>query len=473
MSERTQLNFDIAMMGGTLMIRNGNVFFLGPGGSGKTHTLAALIEEDPPSVRESTPCAKKPVRAVAQCKVGVKGVQFVRIEDDQYSDMLSRTAKQFNLQLQQSSTSTTTPPPAQPRPHGTTSDEVRTAETIDHSELSNSDEVDIHLNPPPPKKIRLSESSDSTPNKQKQKPQSHRSGLRIEFLRRMQAVTKSCEDLNNRDLFNMRDSGGQPMFHEVLPLFVQNTTFGVLTVKLNESLDSHPLVEYYSSGKPVGEPFKSSFTHLQTIHHCMRVLQSTCDHNTCPKMIFVGTHKDLEHECKPKESHQEKNQKLQKIVPPSMRDSIIYCDESLKELLFAVNVKTPGDDDRKTIGHVREMMIKELQKLPRRRIPLQYFALENAFLRLARYQHKAVLSKEECFNEAAAYHFTRESLEAALKFLHSLKLIFYYEEILPDVVFIDAQTLLDKITELVEYSLSLKSKHNIQNVPVALSLIHI
>ena len=79
----------------------------------------------------------------------------------------------------------------------------------------------------------------------------------------------------------------------------------------------------------------------------MRVLQSTCDRNTCPKMVFVGTHKDLEHECKPKESHQEKNQKLQKIIPPSMRDSIIYCDESLKELLFTVNVKMPEDDDRK------------------------------------------------------------------------------------------------------------------------------
>ena len=66
-------------------------------------------------------------------------------------------------------------------------------------------------------------------------------------------------------------------------------------------------------------------------------------------------------------------------------------------------------------------------------------------------------SKEECFKEAAAYQFTRESFDAALKYLHDLKLIFYYEEILPDVVFIDAQTLLDKITELVEYSLSLPS----------------
>ena len=65
-----------------------------------------------------------------------------------------------------------------------------------------------------------------------------------------------------------------------------------------------------------------------------------------------------------------------------------------------------------------------------------------AFLRLAKYQHKGVVSKEECFKEAAAFYFTREPFEAALKYLRSLKLIIYYDEILPDVVFVDAQTLL-------------------------------
>ena len=268
----------------------------------------------------------------------------------------------------------------------------------------------------------------------------------------MQAVPKSSEHLNDKDLMDMRDSGGQPSFHEVLPVFVKNTTFGVLTVKLNESLDAYPLVEYYTNGSPVGEPFNSPFTHLQTFHHCMRVLQSTCDHKSCPKVVFVGTHKDLEHECKPKESRKQKNQKLQRIIPPSMKDSVIYCNDSLKELLFAVNVKTPKEEDQQKVGMIRGMMIRELKKIPKQKLPLRYFALENAFLRLTKYKHKTVLSKEECFQEALAFHFTRESFEAALKYLHNLKLIFYCEKILPDVVFLNTQALLDKITELVEYN---------------------
>ena len=421
------------------MIRNGSVFFLGPGGSGKTHTLHILLQEQAPSVRQSTPCAKRTVRAIAQCKVGVEGVHFIRIQDDQYSDMLSTTAKQ--LQQQQPSISIATPPPNQSRQHQKTSKET-SGQAFNESTKE-------------PTSIRQLPNS-RTERKQKI-PQSHLSGFERELLRRMQLVPNRSEDLIDKDLIDMKDSGGQPMFHEVLPLFVKNTTFGVLTVKLNERLDSYPMVDYYSNGKPVGEPFPSPFTHLQTLHHCMRVLQSTCSRDTCPKLVFIGTHKDREQECLD-ENREDKNQKLQSVIPPDLKQSILYYEHSNEQLLFAVNVKTPENEDRKMMAYVRQMMIKELQKLPQQKIPLQYFALENTFLRLAKYQGKTILSKKECFREAAAYHFTKESFEAALKYLHSLKLIFYYEEVLPEVVFIDAQTILDKITELVEFSLSLHSK---------------
>ena len=442
-SERTQHNFDIAMKGGTLMIRNGSVFFLGPGGSGKTHTLYALLREPPPSVRQSTPCAKRTVRTIAQCKVGVEGVHFIRIQDDQYSDMLSTTAKQ--LQPQQPSTSTTTPHPVQQE---ATSEEITSA-SCPASTNEDTEETDSL--------VTKQEDPDSNPEKKQKILRSRHSGFEKELLRRMQLVPKRSEDLIDKDLIDMKDSGGQPMFHEVLPLFVKNTTFGVLTVKLNERLDSYPMVDYYSNGKPVGEPFPSPFTHLQTFHHCMRVLQSTCSRDTCPKLIFVGTHKDREHECL-NENREEKNRKLRSIIPPDLKPNILYYEHPEEELLFAVNVKTLENEDREMINFVRQMIIMELKKLPQQKIPLQYFALENAFIRLAKYQHKAILSKEDCFREAAAYHFTKESFEAALQYLHGLKLIFYYEEVLPDVVFINAQTILDKITELVEFSLSLQSK---------------
>ena len=442
-SERTTHNYNAAMKDGSILIRNGTVFFLGAGGTGKSHTLAALLEEDPPSIRQSTPCVQKSIRTIAQCKVGVSGAKFVRIKDDVYSDMLGTTVKQFKAaEPIKYSSIKTTPPPAPSKPQETTSEQATSTSSPASSEdtqESSFKQEDLH----------------SIPKKQKKKALS---GFDRELKRRMQALPKASQALNDQDLMDMKDSGGQSAFHEVLPLFVKNTTVGILTIKLNESFDIRPLVEYFSNGDQVGEAFKSHLTHLQTVGQCLRVVYSTCDEKTRPMIIFVGTHKDLKHECKPKEDRKEKNRKLRMIIPPAMKDNIIYCDDSLEELIFSVNVKTPGDEDRQIIGKIREVMIKELKKIPQQKLPLRYFALENAFLRLAKYQRKSVLSKEECFQEATAFHFTRHSFEDALRYLHSLNLIFYYEEILPGVVFIDAQTLLDKITELVEYSLRLRSK---------------
>ena len=423
-----------------LWIRNGNTFFLGPGGSGKTHTLHSLLEEDPPVIRDSTACAKKPIRAVAQFKVGVRGTaRFIRITDDQYSEMLANSAEHF------SAVPTIVAP----------TEASQTLDTKVVASLSLSSTVQVPESPSSPGAERAAKESSA----QNQPPVAE-FGLRRELQCRMQAKSKTSELLDDKDLMDIKDSGGQPMFHEVLPVFVTNTMFGILTVKLNESLDSHPLVEYYISGRRIGEPFKSPFTHLQTFRHCLRVLQSTCEPDACPKIVFVGTHKDLEHEC-PDEDRKEKNRKLQSIIPPEMKDNIIHNGESL---LFPINAKTPGNDDRKVMGDLRQLMIWKLQQLPKKRIPLRYFSLENAFQRLAKYQRKAILSIDECLKEATAYHFTRESLDDVLQYLHSLKLIMYYKDILPDVVFIDAQVLLDKITELVEYSIELRTKPSSQGV---------
>ena len=440
MSKRTRINFEAAMKEGMLWIRNGNTFFLGPGGSGKTHTLHSLLEEDPPVIRDSTACAKKPIRAVAQFKVGVRGTaRFIRITDDQYSEMLANSAEHF------SAVPTIVAP-------------TEASQTLDSkvvASLSLSSKVQVPESPFSPGAERAAKES-SVQNQ----PPVAKFGLRRELQCLMQAKSKTSELLDDKDLMDVKDSGGQPMFHEVLPVFVTNTMFGILTVKLNESLDSHPLAEYYISGRRIGEPFKSPFTHLQTFRHCLRVLQSTCEPDACPKIVFVGTHKDLEHEC-PDEDRKEKNRKLQSIIPPEMKDNIIYNGESL---LFPINAKTPGNDDRKVMGDLRQLMIRKLQQLPRKRIPLRYFSLENAFQRLAKYQRKAILSIDECLKEATAYHFTRESLDDVLQYLHNLKLIMYYKDILPDVVFINAQVLLDKITELVEYSIEIRAKPSSQGV---------
>ena len=429
-SEKTQQCFDAAMIEGEVSLRNGSALLLGVGGSGKTHFLAAFLKEDPPSIRESTPCAKKPVRAVAHIKVaGVSDDHFVRITDDHYSDMLVANIPQ----------STDSVASAKPSTQAEAKDDLNSL-----ASSSSPSQKETMRQPSPAVKVDAS---------RREETWCVRRAMKRQYLSRMQAGAKKKSDLNDKDVLDVDDTGGQPMFHEVLPVFIQNTMLGVLVVKLNKPLDSFPLVEFYTRGERVGEPFKSPFTHLDTLRHCMRVIRSTCDRNTCPKIAFVGTHKDLQHEC-PQESIEMKEKKLRSIIPQEMEDNIIHGES----LLLAVNVKTPGDEDETVISILRKKAKEELHKLKPKKVPLRYIPLEMAFQRMAKEQGKSVMSKEECFEVAATYNFTRESFEAALKYLHGLKLIFYYEEVLPNIVFIDAQAILDKITELVVHSLSLQAK---------------
>ena len=426
-SEKTQQCFDAAMMEGEVSLRNGSALLLGVGGSGKTHVLAAFLKEDPPSIRESTPCAKKPVRAVAHCKAGVSDDHFVRITDDHYSDMLVATAEKL------------------PQLTNSTAIAKLSTKPEDLNSLASSSSSSQ-------KETTGQSSAVKEDASRREETWCVHRAMKRQYLSRMQAGAKKS-GLNNEELLDVEDTGGQPMFHEVLPVFIQNTMFGILTVKLNEPLDSFPLVEYYGRGERIGEPFNSPFTHLDTLRHCMRVIRSTCDHNTCPKIAFVGTHKDLEHEC-PQESRETKEKKLRSIIPQEMEVNIVQGDS----LLLAVNAKKPGKEDERVISLLRKKVMEELHKVKPVKIPLRYIPLEMAFQRMAKEQRKSVMSKEECFEVAATYNFTRESFEAALKYLHGLKLIFYYEEVLPNVVFIDAQAILDKITELVVHSLSFQTK---------------
>ena len=429
-----QQNFDTAMMEGELLIRNGSLLLLGPGGSGKTHTLALFLEEDPPSIRESTACVKKPVRAIADCcvraithcKVEMSNDHFVRITDDQYSDMFVGTAEQL---VQSTNIVNVSKPNTGVEMHN----------------LSRS----LPLLSPQDKIINKVPAVEGNMLQMEEAWCTHT--LKRELQCRMQTGMKKL-DLNNKDMLNISDTGGQPMFHEILPVFIHNTMFGMFTVKLNESLDSYPLVEYYVKGKCIGEPFHSPFTHLETFQHCMRVIQSTCDLHKCPKIVFLGTHKDLEYEC-PHEKKEVKNQRLQSIIPKKLMGNVLIHEGSL---LLAINAKCPGKTDQEVMSFLRDRIATELHALKPDKIPLRYVALEMAFQRLAKDQQKSVLSKEECFTVASTYNFTKTSFETALMYLHELKLIFYYKQILPNVVFIDAQALLDKITELVEYSISLQ-----------------
>ena len=246
------------------------------------------------------------------------------------------------------------------------------------------------------------------------------------------------------------DCGGQPQFHEILPVFLRGTSLYLFVFKLNEELSDYPKVKYFAEGKPICDAYPRFETNEQILEHCLRVVRSQKAKagTKPPRIMIIGTHKDKEHECK-NESREDKDRKLVKLLLPEFKDEVEYFCLRPKKLVFPLNAKNPGDDEKKIAGDIRELVSTKCAA-EAVEIPLQWHGLEVLLEDLATSLKRDVISKEECLTAAQDLHFEDEAaLDAALVYLDQLNLVFYYPDILPGVVFASAQVLLDKVTELV------------------------
>jgi len=61
----------------------------------------------------------------------------------------------------------------------------------------------------------------------------------------MSPYARDAKKAFKRDRSSIIDTGGQPQFHEVLPIFMRGTSATMFAIRLDESLSDHPLIEYF------------------------------------------------------------------------------------------------------------------------------------------------------------------------------------------------------------------------------------
>ena len=84
------------------------------------------------------------------------------------------------------------------------------------------------------------------------------------------------------------------------------------------------------------------------------------------------------------------------------------------------------------------------------KVPLRWHSLYHRLLEVMNGLGKKVLPREQCRQVAESMLIDDESCEEALNFFNGLNMLFYFPAILPDLVFIDPQMLLDKLSEVVD-----------------------
>jgi len=190
--------------------------------------------------------------------------------------------------------------------------------------------------------------------------------------------SSGSEALMQVELVQITDTGGQPQFHEVLPAFLRGTTICIFVQKLSECLDAHPQVEYYDeNGIAICTPYRSPKTNLQILKHCIRTMQSFCcqkGRGKAPKLVFIGTYKDREHECS--ETRETKNQKLVEILLPAFEEEVVYYQLDKEELIFPLNARFPGEEERRIAEEIQRLIITKCCPEPVD-IPLRWVCSRN------------------------------------------------------------------------------------------------
>ena len=389
----------------------------GGGGVGKSHLTAMFQELEPPSLRVSTPCAKMPLytaKIIQVTKMGTpvlqKSKSFYVLTDENYTRMMIKSGKQ--------STSV-------------------------------------------PSKSWIQKATACVKSVVLPRTQTTTSEVDKRLCKVMCTGTDDVESLEGKLLGRIIDIGGQPQFLELLPRFISGISFGIVVIDLSQDLTDYPIIYFYGEdGKPVGEGVASNLTNEQLFRLFLQMIVSQSSGNKNVKVIIVGTHKDFEHESN--ELREIKEGKLKEIIKSfQLEKNIIYTDETHHSVIFAVNAKTPEDEDRGISRNIMDVIMDE-EHAETRCIPLKYHNLELTLKEIAD-SKKAAVSFKKVFNRISRYYNNQKEMKKGLVFLNDTFRIFYFKEF-PDLIFGEPQLLLNLMTDIVERHIKLATNPGKQGV---------
>ena len=425
---------DEALEKGYVLCNVVKVLTLGAAGSGKTSTKYRLLREEPPIDRCSTPLAEASIRAVSRALFGKDLTGWIRILPEKFMEMLA-DALTAGVPMEEKEQLEALREGLQQFKKNLSEENLHKGSVRKENGHRKKGQKEKLRKENPPKASASSQPSPSS-----------------EQLVRLVERSSGSKKFFEIQWINFIDSGGQPQFHELLPAFIRNTTVTMMVLKLSERLDQQPMIEYYEEGKRFGDPQLCRLRNDQILQRCIQMIHShPSSEGNLSHMMFVATHRDLEVECS--ETRADKNKRLLEMFTPHFHDQLIYY-RPFNEVIFPINAKNPTEEDLE----VASKICKQISKFAPNpyKIPVGWFLLEHDIRMLAK---KGIISLQECRDIATRLKITGEGLTAALNYLNELNILLYYPSLLPGVIFAEAQTLLNKLTELVAYSYKLRQGH--------------
>ena len=272
------------------------------------------------------------------------------------------------------------------------------------------------------------------------------------------------------------DSGGQPEYHELLPLFVRRISSAVCVIPLPSKLDEIQDVEYFKNGLRIGDVQKSQFTEKDTVKCLFNTIESYSTQEEPPKVMVVGTYLDklkelqqestqvtVKNDSQPKiavqssnEMLEEKDRQMREFLERDFPNQLVYYSESstTKKLIFPVNTLSRGEHEKAVAESIRCSI--ESSGAMEENVPIWWYIMELLLQELAKELGRGVLSRAECLQMATLFNISEDAFHDALVYFDELNVLTYSPDVLPNVVFVESQIPLDKVSELVFHSYNLR-----------------
>ena len=255
----------------------------------------------------------------------------------------------------------------------------------------------------------------------------------------------------------LSDTGGQMEFQELLPLLVSGPSLFFVVFPLHRDLNELFTIQYELPDGQQSEPYQSSLTLKEAILQSLATIaamgtftyKGVGDESVKlkPKVLLVGTHKDLLNPATVEEDIKKKDAELQQMITTKSyyRENLIES-ASRNQFIFAVNNLADNDDDFAAI----RARVNTIAKLSRYQMSIPTHWL--VFSLVIRNLSDRVISYGQCYNVAQQCGIdSEEELKETLWFLHTKMGVirhFPYGD-LSKIVVIDPQLLFDRITELI------------------------
>ena len=466
LSKRSKKLLDDALQKGYIDTEIIVLIVVGQPGVGKSHTKYLILDRRPPHLRNSTSCAETPVRIEVRSVSGSR-IQNLRgrWKEVNNEEMLDIIAKMILL----------AEPEVSPESDGSFFSKVAKFFQLDSQNIAGAKMP--KLKPismsKAPKKVKGGSSAPLLSNTCQKAVKEIMEKL-LDRISKMcsskgeeEGSAESLSDLIKSKWVYFTDSGGQPEYHELLPLFVRGISAALCVTRLTDRLDEIQKVDYYQEGEQVGASQQSQLSAKDTIQCLVNTIQSCSDQEKPPNVMVIGTHLDKLEEaieqggCSGQqaagnsvETIEEKNKMLLDMLTPEFADQLIYSSSDMKQLIFPLNAFSPGDRDKAIAQQIRTHVEKSVAKNVR--IPIWWHILHLLLEELARVLGRGVLSRAECLAMARQLSIKEDSFDAALEFFNDLNVIKYMPDVLPGVIFIDSQIPLDKLSELVFHNYLLR-----------------